>query len=185
MLVIRKRMERKGSMITPITYTPVGVIHTPFNNVVDMPVQPSGAQNVRGTIELDPEYEPGLSDLDGFSHIILLYHFHRVVGYKLTVVPFMDNIPHGVFATRAPVRPNALGISIVKLEKIENNILSICDVDMVDGTPLLDIKPFFPNYDIRTGAKSGWLEKRDLNITEIKSDDRFVSNHEFSPDDTK
>ena len=159
-----------------ITYNPIGVINTPFTKTVEMPIQPCGADGAEGIIELNPELTPGLVDLEGFSHLILLYHFHLVGGYKLSVIPFMDDQPHGIFATRAPVRPNAIGISVVKLRKIENNLLFIGGVDMVDGTPLLDIKPFFPKYDNHFDVRHGWLEKKgDIDITTIKSDERFGS----------
>ena len=168
-------------MSTEITYQQIGVIRTPFRKISKMPIQPCGAMNAKGTIELDPELLPGLVDITGFSHLILIYHFHLVKGYKLYVVPFMDDQPHGIFATRAPARPNPIGVSIVKLKKVENNLIYIEGVDMVDGTPLLDIKPFFTKYDNRTDAIAGWLEnKKDIDITKIKSDARFDS--EKSPE---
>jgi len=161
-------------MIPEITYKPIGIIKTPFTTVSDMPIQPSGAQNIQGTIELNSDLTAGLIDIEGFSHLILLYHFHLIKSYKLYVIPFMDNKPHGIFATRAPIRPNPIGISIVKLLKVEDNILYIEDVDMINESPLLDIKPFFPNYDNRHEVKYGWLEsKGDIDISKIKSDARF------------
>jgi tRNA (adenine37-N6)-methyltransferase len=163
-------------MSDEITYQPIGYIKTPFLNVSKMPIQPCGAKRAKGIIELNPELTPGLFDLEGFSHIVLIYHFHLIKGHKLYVVPFMDDKPHGIFATRAPARPNPIGMSIVKLKKIENNLIYIEGVDMVDGTPLLDIKPFFTKYDNRLDAKAGWLEgKEDIDITKIKSDNRFDS----------
>ena len=163
-------------MNSEISYQPIGYLKTPFVTVSDMPIQPAGANCAEGVIELNPELVPGLFDLEGFSHLILIYHFHLIKGYKLYVVPFMDNKPHGIFATRAPTRPNPIGISTVKLKRIENNLSYIEGVDMVDGTPVLDIKPFFTKYDNHLDAKSGWLEgKRDIDITKIKSDNRFDS----------
>lgn len=163
-------------MKTNISYKPIGVIKTPFNKVSEMPIQPCGANGNEGIIELYPEYVAGLIDIEGFSHIIILYHFHLVKGYKLYVVPFMDDKPHGIFATRAPTRPNAIGISIVKLKKTENNLLIFDGADMINGTPLLDIKPFFPNYDNQYNVSYGWLEgKENIDISKIKSDDRFDS----------
>ena len=157
-----------------IIYQPIGYIRTPFKSIEKMPIQPCGSENSQGIIELDPEFLPGLADIEGFSHLILIYHFHRVKGYKLYVVPFMDDHPHGIFATRAPLRPNPIGISVVKLNKVEHNLLHIEGVDMVDGTPLLDIKPFFTKYDNRPDAVAGWLEgKNDIDISKIKSDTRF------------
>lgn len=157
-----------------IIYHPIGYIRTPFENVSEMPIQPCGAKGIQGIIELDPDFVAGLIDLDGFSHVILLYHFHRVKGYKLYVVPFMDDKPHGIFATRAPARPNAIGISIVRVQRIEDDLIYFDGADMVDGTPLIDIKPFYPMYDNQLNVKSGWLDGKDgLDITKIKSDARF------------
>src|ERR1035437_5251522 len=144
-----------------ISYKPIGFIKTPFRHIADMPIQPSGAGGVEGIVELNREYEMGLVDLGGFSHLILLYHFHLINSHKLMVIPFMDDKPHGIFATRAPARPNAIGISVVKLKKIKNNLLSIEGVDMVNGTPLLDLKPFFPTSDNHFGVKYGWLEGKE------------------------
>ncbi|HNX56051.1 MAG TPA: tRNA (N6-threonylcarbamoyladenosine(37)-N6)-methyltransferase TrmO [Prolixibacteraceae bacterium] len=161
-------------MSEEIIYQPIGFIRTPFRSIEKMPIQPCGAKRAKGTIELDPEFLPGLIDIGGFSHLILIYHFHLVKGYKLYVVPFMDDHPHGIFATRAPLRPNPIGMSVVKLVKVENNVLHIEGVDMVDGTPLLDIKPFFAKYDNRPDAVAGWLESKvDLDIEKVKSDLRF------------
>jgi tRNA-Thr(GGU) m(6)t(6)A37 methyltransferase TsaA len=161
-------------MDSEIIYQPIGFIRTSFKNVSKMPIQPCGAKRAQGIIELNSDLTPGLFDLEGFSHLILFYHFHLVKGYKLYVVPFMDDKPHGIFATRAPTRPNPIGMSTVKLKKIVNNLIYIEGVDMVDGTPLLDIKPFFTKYDNRLNAKAGWLEgKEDIDITKIKSDYRF------------
>ena len=157
-----------------IKIKPIGVIHTPFTEIGNMPIQPLAADGVRGTIEIDEAYLEGLKDLEGFSHITLVYHFHQVDGYKLQVVPFMDNEAHGIFSTKAPKRPNAIGISTVKLLGIDGNKLEIEQVDMLDGTPLIDIKPFYPRYDNREGVKIGWLEKnKDLPVEKLRSDERF------------
>jgi len=110
-------------METAITYNPIGIIRTPFTKISDMPVQSKGAKKIYGVIEILPEFISGLQDLDGFSHLILIYHFHLVKEYRLSVIPFMDDKPHGIFATRAPLRPNAIGMSIVKLQKLENNLI--------------------------------------------------------------
>ncbi len=157
-----------------ISYQPIGFIRTPFNTVSDMPIQPSGANGASGIIEIKPDFMPGLIDLEGFSHIILIYHFHLIKEPKLSVVPFMDDQAHGIFATRSPARPNPIGFSIVKLKQIENNLLYIEGVDMVNNTPLLDIKPFFTKFDNRPDATSGWLDgKVQSDISKIKSDARF------------
>ena len=156
-------------MSEEIIYQPVGIIRTPFKSLEKMPVQPCGTKRAKGIVELDYELMPGLIDIAGFSHLILIYHFHMVKGYKLYVVPYMDDKPHGIFATRAPVRPNPIGMSVVELKKVENNLLYIEGVDMVDGTPLLDIKPFYTKYDNRPNAIAGWLEsKKNIDITKIK-----------------
>jgi len=118
---------------------PIGIIHTPFTNLEGMPIQPAGASGVKGTVEVYEQYRPGLKDLDGFSHIILIYYFHGSSGFQLQVVPFLDSQPRGLFATRAPRRPNQIGISVVQLDRIENGILYIQNVDILNNTPLLDI----------------------------------------------
>lgn len=140
-----------------------------------MPIQPIAANGCKGYIEILPKFEKGLKDLSGFSHITLIYHFHQIKGYDLITVPFMDNQPHGIFATKAPKRPNAIGISTVKLISVENNIIHIEQVDMLNETPLLDIKPFYPRYDNREGVKIGWLEKnREMPLELLRSDDRYM-----------
>ena len=152
---------------------PIGIIHTPFTEPEGMPIQPKGAIGIRGTIELFDEYHEGLKDLDGFSHIILLYHFHRSHGFNLQVVPFMDSELRGLFATRAPRRPNPIGISVVQLDKIENGVLHIQKVDIMDGTPLIDIKPYVPEFDSPQNIRTGWLEQARKTVSGLKSDDRF------------
>ncbi|MFZ2630697.1 MAG: tRNA (N6-threonylcarbamoyladenosine(37)-N6)-methyltransferase TrmO [Desulfosalsimonadaceae bacterium] len=156
-----------------VEYAPIGIIRSPHTSLAGMPIQPSGAAGIRGTVELFPEFQDGLKDLDGFSHIILLYHFHQSAGYKLSVVPFLDNRPRGVFATRAPKRPSPIGLSIVKLQKIEGSVLYIENVDVLDGTPLLDIKPFVPDFDAQTDVRAGWLESAQNKADTHRSDDRF------------
>ena len=154
-------------------YRPIGIIHSPFKTIEGMPIQPAGAKSTRGTIDILPEFSDGLKDLEGFSHIILLYHFHRSRDTKLIIIPFMDSRPHGVFATRAPSRPNPIGISIVKLNRVRGNILEIENVDILDGTPLLDIKPYVPEFDQYPADKIGWLEDARKKVKDKKSDSRF------------
>ncbi len=156
-----------------ISVTSIGIIQTPFKDINGMPIQPSGARDVPGQLVLDPRYEEGLCDLDGFSHLILLYHFHLSKGYSLMVKPFLDTVTRGLFATRAPRRPNPIGLSIVRLNRIDGRILHLLDVDMLDGTPLLDIKPYVPVFDIRSDARAGWLELSQERSTSLKSDQRF------------
>jgi tRNA-Thr(GGU) m(6)t(6)A37 methyltransferase TsaA len=156
-----------------IVYQPIGTIHSPFQNIQGMPIQPAGAKGVVGTIEIKPEYADGLHDLKGFSHIILIYHFHLSKGYSMKVKPFLDDKFRGVFATRAPRRPNPIGISVIRLIKIEGCILHIEDIDIVDGTPLLDIKPYVPEFDSPKTDRIGWLSKKASEVYEIKADERF------------
>ena len=156
-----------------IELNPIGIIHSPFTRLEGMPIQPAAAAGIRGTIEMFEEYHEGLKDLDGFSHIILLFHFHRSHGFNLHVVPFMDNQPRGLFATRAPRRPNQVGISVVQLDSIENGVLHIQNVDILDGTPLLDIKPYVPEFDSAADIRTGWLEQVRKTVSRRKSDDRF------------
>ena len=156
-----------------IAYQPIGIIKTPFETVEGMPIQPSGAKSIRGSIVVKPEFSGGLKDLDGFSHLILLYHFHRAKKPKLVVTPFMDTQPHGVFSTRAPCRPNSIGLSIVKLIGIEGNTLHIENVDILDGTPLLDIKPYVPEFDHFSVDRIGWLQNARGVVKDKKSDSRF------------
>ncbi|MDD5398432.1 MAG: tRNA (N6-threonylcarbamoyladenosine(37)-N6)-methyltransferase TrmO [Dehalococcoidia bacterium] len=156
-----------------IEFKPIGIIHSPFKEVGGMPIQSSAALGVKGTVELFKEYLPGLKDIEGFSHIILIYHFHLSKRYALEVKPFLDNEVHGIFAIRGPARPNPIGISVVRLAGIEDNILHIEDLDMVDGTPLLDIKPYVPDFDCRKAERTGWLSNISRNAVRRKSDNRF------------
>lgn len=156
-----------------INYKPIGSIRTPFKSIKNMPVQPCGHNPTEGYVELDKSMEAGLAHLEGFSHIILIYHFHKVRGHKLYVVPFMDKHPHGIFATRAPVRPNAIGLSVVKLIRVDGHKVWFEGADMLDRTPLIDIKPFFPQSDNQPDATSGWLTKSQAEVGTVKSDNRF------------
>ncbi|MFH1285398.1 MAG: tRNA (N6-threonylcarbamoyladenosine(37)-N6)-methyltransferase TrmO [Candidatus Micrarchaeota archaeon] len=144
-----------------IVFKPIGVVHTPFEEGQKIPIQPRFSE-AEGIVEIFPEYAEGLSDLDGFSHILLLWHIHRSVGYKLKVKPFLDTKLRGLFATRAPWRPNSIGLSLVKLLSIENNKLKVKGADMFNGTPLLDIKPYVPHFDERRDAQIqiGWLKNK-------------------------
>jgi tRNA (adenine37-N6)-methyltransferase len=138
---------------------PIGVIHTPFTDKSQTPIQPTRSQ-ASGQVEVFPEFASGLQDLEDFSHIILLYVFHCSSGYSLQVQPFLDDQLRGLFATRHPCRPNPVGLSIVRLLSRHENILEIEGVDMLDGTPLLDIKPYVPDFDVRTDVKTGWYDRR-------------------------
>jgi tRNA-Thr(GGU) m(6)t(6)A37 methyltransferase TsaA len=157
-----------------IEYRPIGVIRSPFKRIEGMPIQPSGSSSAQGRVEIMPKFAEGLKDLDGFSHVILLYHFHRVKDSTLTVTPFMDSRPRGVFSTRAPKRPNPIGFSVVKLLEVDGNVLHIDNVDILDGTPLLDIKPYAPLFDQYAADRTGWLEGSTESVQEKKSDRRFA-----------
>jgi tRNA-Thr(GGU) m(6)t(6)A37 methyltransferase TsaA len=139
-----------------VTYRPIGVVRTAHTDPARTPIQPKYASGVEGRIEIDPEYEEGLDDLEGFSHIVLLYHLHRARPPRLKVVPFLDDVPHGVFATRAPSRPNPIGLSVVRLLRRDGRILHIADVDVLDGTPLLDIKPHIERFGVDGPVRGGW-----------------------------
>jgi len=154
-----------------IEYRPIGIVHSPFNNIEGVPIQPSRAKGVLGSVEVHPQFVEGLADLDGFSHIILLCHFHQSQGYRLKVVPFLDTELRGLFATRAPKRPNPIGLSVVKLLGIEENFISIECVDLLEGTPVLDIKPYVLEFDRREKVRVGWLET--VGNQSAVSDDRF------------
>jgi tRNA-Thr(GGU) m(6)t(6)A37 methyltransferase TsaA len=138
---------------------PIGVIHSPFTEKDKTPIQASRSQAI-GLVEIYPEFADGLKDIEALSHIYLLYAFHESDGYTLQVKPFLDDQEHGVFATRHPCRPNPLGISVVKLLSRKENSLTVEGIDTLDGTPLLDIKPYIPDFDLRTDVRTGWYETR-------------------------
>ena len=150
-----------------ITFNSIGTIHTPFKIKEGMPIQSKRAIGIKGQVIIKEELAEGLSDLDGFSHIILIYYFHKSEGFELKTTPFLDQNKRGVFSTRAPRRPNSIGISIVRLLSIEGNILNIENVDMLDGTPLLDIKPYVSYFDIHEVKKNGWIESKKDKLNEF------------------
>ena len=158
-------------MSSSIECTPIGTVHSPFPEPVGVPIQPSRAAGVEGTVELLPEYEEGLSDLDGFSHIVLVTWLHMSEGYRLKTVPFLDTVERGLFSTRSPRRPNPIGLSVVRLLGISGCTLKIADLDLVDGTPVLDIKPYIDEFDRRPEFRSGWLERS--GVERKTADDRF------------
>ena len=167
--------ENEQPYMKTISYRPIGVLHTPFRGLQGMPIQPTGRNSGHGTAEIFPEFAAGLKDLDGFSHIILMYHLHAVRKVDLTPTPFLDSEPRGIFATRAPSRPNPIGLSIVRLARVKGHLLYLENLDMLDGTPLLDIKPYVPVFDRPAGkVKTGWLEKARGRIRSTKSDARFT-----------
>ena len=156
----------------PILINPIGIIHSPFKTAKGTPIQPGGS-NATGEIEIFDEYRDGLTDLDGFSHIIVLFHFNKIEHEKLLVKPYMDSVFHGVFSTRSPARPNRIGFSIIKLDKIVGNILFVKHLDMLDETPVIDIKPFVPLMDNFEVEKIGWLEDKVHQHKSTKDDGRF------------
>ena len=156
-----------------ITFEQIGTIYSPFKTRENMPIQSKGAKGVKGEVTVKEEFALGLNDLNEFSHIILLYYFHKSDGYELETKPFLDTVKRGVFSTRAPKRPNGIGISVVKLLKVEKNVLHIENVDVLDGTPLLDIKPYISAFDVHKVEKSGWTKNKMVDLGSIKSDKRF------------
>ena len=151
---------------------PIGIIHSPFTSPQGVPIQPTFAKGIRGQVEIFEEYLDGLKDLEGFERIWLLYWFHKSAPVKLTVKPYMDVVERGLFATRAPARPNPIGISAVRLIKIDGRFLHVADLDILDGTPLLDIKPYSPRLDHFDVSRQGWLEKAPGRVV---ADDRFAN----------
>ena len=158
-----------------LSYHSIGTIHSPFKETAGMPIQAVAAQGIAGTIDLDPAYRDGLKDIEGFSHLILLYHLHLVQSSKLIVIPFLDDEPHGIFATRAPRRPNPIGLSIVRLMRVDGTTLHIEDLDIADGAPLIDIKPYIPAFDDRTDVRIGWFTKNIARMRDVRADDRATS----------
>lgn len=157
-----------------ILFTPIGIIHSPFTETTGTPIQPRFADGAAGHVEVFEEFAPGLADLDGFSHVHLIYHFHRSTGYSLVVTPYLDDTERGLFATRAPRRPNPIGLSVVRLERVEGRLLHVADLDVIDGTPLLDIKPFNPSVDHRGASSVGWMEGKEFSGRRGRADGRFT-----------
>lgn len=153
-----------------IALRPIGIIHTPFTKRPGTPIQGVYAPDAEGTVEVYEEFAEGLKDVEGFSHLYLLYHFHKSEGYSLHCRPYRDEEARGVFSCRAPKRPNPLGLSVVRLIGREGNILHVGEVDIIDGSPLVDIKPYVPRFDSRADVREGWLEEsHDRTV----ADDRF------------
>ena len=157
-----------------IGYMAIGIIESPFDHCVDMPVQSLAAEDVKGKIVLDPKFMDGLKDVQQFSHLTVLYHFHLARGYDLQTKPFLDNNVHGIFAIRAPRRPNPIGMSIIKVERVVKNVIYFSGADMVNGTPILDIKPYIPAFDIPNNPTTGWMDVSKKELSRKRSDNRFV-----------
>ncbi|MFV0423304.1 tRNA (N6-threonylcarbamoyladenosine(37)-N6)-methyltransferase TrmO [Oleidesulfovibrio sp.] len=168
-----------------VVSTPViGVLRTPHTDQQGMPIQPSGAACCKGQAIIQPELAAGLKDLDGFSHVILLYHFHQSKGFDLTLTPFLDTAEHGLFATRSPRRPSGIGLSVVRVLSVSDNVVELEGVDMLDNSPLLDIKPYVPRFDTPEGEiRCGWLDTTADNAEQAKSDDRFIRRDQEQAED--
>jgi tRNA-Thr(GGU) m(6)t(6)A37 methyltransferase TsaA len=146
---------------TSVTFRPIGILRSPHTHPEATPIQPVYAADCQGRAEIFPEYADGLADIEGFSHVYLLYWLHRAEPPRLRVTPYLQDVEHGVFATRAPCRPNPIGLSLVRLVRREGNILYFAGVDVLDGTPLLDLKPYSPRYDSVENPRGGWTEEVD------------------------
>jgi len=144
-----------------LVYAPIGIIHSEHRVPGETPIQPVYAGNCRGTVEVYPEYADGLRDIEGFSHLYLIYHFHKAESPKMLVKPFLDDVERGIFATRAPCRPNPIGLSIVALTGRGGNVLQVEGMDILDGTPLLDMKPYTARFDTISVTRNGWQDDID------------------------
>ena len=153
---------------------PIGIISTPYTSLEQMPIQPQGAKETIATIEIDNAFTQGLNDLEGFSHIYLIYHFHQAIRTELEVIPFMDTQKRGVFSTRSPLRPSHIGLSVTELVSINDNIITIKGIDVLDGTPLIDIKPYIPQFEDVSDVKTGWMKKEVSDVKKMRSDRRFI-----------
>jgi len=149
----------------------IGIITTEFEEKAGIPIQAGVGEKHIGKITLDPKYSEGLKDLDGFSHVHLLYHFNRHDNYSLVVKPYMDDTERGLFSTRAPKRPNPIGLSLVEVLKVESNTIIFRGVDILNNTPLIDIKPYYHDFDSRKNSRAGWLDQ--VKNRRTISDDRF------------
>lgn len=156
-----------------ISYQPIGIVRSPFKKAEGTPIQPSASKKTEAVIEIFPEFTEGLIDLEHFSHIYVLFHLHLAESKGLTVVPFLDPNPHGVFATRSPGRPNPIGLSVVILQRIEGNKIFVNNIDILDGSPVLDIKPYVTQFDVFKTTKNGWLDKNVHKMENQKDDGRF------------
>jgi tRNA (adenine37-N6)-methyltransferase len=158
--------------VDAITYQPIGVVRSPFTERQGMPLQSVAAAEVHGRIEVFAEYAAGLRDIDGFSHLYVICHLHRSVPGKLEVIPYLDDAVRGVFATRSPRHPNPIGISVMRLLSVDGSTLNVSGVDMLDGTPVLDVKPYVPAFDSFDAERTGWLEQGARKVHEVRADER-------------
>lgn len=142
-----------------VSFTPIGVIHSPFKEQKGTPIQPRFARDARGEVHVNHEYVEALADLDGFERIWLLFHIHRAGTWRPKVIPYRDTVERGLFATRSPSRPAPIGLSAVRLLAIAGNVLTVEGLDMLDGTPLLDVKPYVPSFDAYPDSQAGWFDQ--------------------------
>jgi tRNA-Thr(GGU) m(6)t(6)A37 methyltransferase TsaA len=156
-----------------VAYAPIGVVRSPFTTLEGMPLQSVAAVDVEGRIELAARFAPAVADLDGFSHLHVIAHLHRGAPGGLTVMPFLDDAPRGVFATRSPRHPNPIGLSVVRLVAVEGTTLHVAGLDLVDGTPVLDIKPYVPEFDAVAAERTGWLHAAAARVHRVRADARF------------
>ncbi|MBN2485780.1 MAG: tRNA (N6-threonylcarbamoyladenosine(37)-N6)-methyltransferase TrmO [Bacteroidales bacterium] len=159
-----------------ISYRPIGIVHSEYKKPEGTPIQPVASIGSEAVIEILPEFAEGLTDLEQFSHIWVLFHMHQARYKQLKVVPFLDSVSHGIFATRSPGRPNPIGISVVILNRIEGNRLYVKNIDIIDGSPVIDIKPFIAQFDVYENTNSGWFEGKAHKLENIKDDGRFTQN---------
>jgi len=153
------KRSAEGDMDKPIVLQPIGVIRSPYKDAKGTPIQGVFGGEVEAWVELKDKYVKGLKDLDGFSHAILLYHFHKSNKEEIVGKPYLEGEEHGIFAIRSPNRPNHIGLSVVRIKRVEGNKLYFTEVDVLDGTPVLDIKPYVRQFDSRPDAVSGWIER--------------------------
>jgi tRNA (adenine37-N6)-methyltransferase len=157
-MIIWKTKKELEFMENNIVIKPIGVINTPYTEPKGIPIQGTFEKGITGTVNVFQEYQQGLKDLDGFSHAILLYYFNKSKEETLMSKPFLEDVEHGIFSIRSPHRPNHIGISVVKIEKVKDGIITFSEVDILDGTPLLDIKPYVSHFDHRSNVKNGWID---------------------------
>jgi len=169
-------MDNQDEAFEAVTYRPIGVIRSPYTVPSETPIQPVYAEGTKGRAEILPEFADGLRDLEGFSHVVLIYHFHRAAGVRLRVKPFLEDVAHGVFATRAPCRPNPIGFSLVRLLGRDAAVLHLEDVDVLDGTPLLDVKPYVDRFDHREDVRCGWQDGIDEATARVRGRRDALSN---------
>jgi tRNA (adenine37-N6)-methyltransferase len=163
----------QGGNPDPICYQPVGVVRSPFTTLEGIPLQSVAGAEIRGQIEIHPQFAPGLKDLDGFSHLLLVTHLHRGAPGGLEVVPLLDDTVRGIFATRSPRHPNPIGLSVVRLLSVAGPVLEIAGLDLLDGTPILDIKPYVPEFDSVAAERTGWLDQAAARVHRVRADERF------------